>query len=41
MTSLTRDAARQDVSDCIETFYRPSRMHTQNDMLSPVKDETR
>jgi putative transposase len=37
----TRDAARQDVFECIELFYNPKRKHTNNGMLSPVDFEIR
>ena len=39
-TYVTRDTARQDVSDYIEMFYNPTRKHTNNGMLSPVDYET-
>ena len=39
-TSLTRDAARQEVFDYIEMFCNPKRKHTNNVMLSPVDFET-
>ena len=39
-TSLTRDAARQEVFDYIEMFRNPKRKHTNNGMLSPVDFET-
>ena len=35
-TCLTREAARQDVFECIEIFYNPKRKHRTNGMLSPV-----
>jgi putative transposase len=35
----TRIEAQQDVSDCIEMFYIPTRKHTRNGMLSPVELE--
>lgn len=35
-TYLTRDTVRQDGFDYIETFYNPTRRHTNNGMLSPV-----
>ena len=38
-TYSTRDSARQDVFDYIEMFYKPTRKHTNNDMLSPVDYE--
>jgi len=38
---LTREAARQDVFECIEMFYKPKRKHTNNGMLSPVDFEIR
>jgi len=31
--------ARQDVFDCIEMFYNPTRKHTRNGMLLPVAFE--
>jgi hypothetical protein len=34
--TLTRDAVRQDVFNCIERFYNPTRKHTNNGMLSQV-----
>jgi putative transposase len=40
-TSLTREAARQDVFDYIEMFYNPKRKHTNNGMLLPADFETR
>jgi Integrase core domain len=40
-TSLTREAARQDVFDYIGMFYNPKRKHTNNGMLAPVDFETR
>ncbi len=38
-TYRTRDEARQDVFDCIEMFYNPTRKHVRNGMLSPVTFE--
>jgi putative transposase len=32
---------RQDVFDCIEMFYNPTRMHANNSMLTPDDYETR
>jgi putative transposase len=40
-TYLTREAARLDVFEYIETFYNPKRKHTNNGMLSPVDFEAR
>jgi putative transposase len=40
-TYLTREAARQDVFEYIEMFYKPKRKHTNNGMLSPVDFEVR
>jgi len=39
-TYITRGAARQDVFDYIEMFYKPIRKHTNSRMLSPVDYET-
>jgi putative transposase len=38
-TYLTRDTARQDAFDYIEMFYKPTRKHSNNGMLSPVDYE--
>lgn len=38
-TYRTREAARQDVLDCIEMFYDPRRKQVRNGMLSPVEFE--
>jgi putative transposase len=38
-TYLTRVEARQDVFDYIEMFYKPTRKHVRNGMLSPVEFE--
>lgn len=35
----TRDEARGDVFDYIETFYNPTRKHGRNGMLSPIEFE--
>jgi integrase len=40
-TYLTRETARQDLFEYIETFYNPKRKHTNNGMLSPVDFENR
>jgi putative transposase len=40
-TYATREAARQDVFEYIEMFYKPQRKHTNNGMLSPVDFEIR
>jgi putative transposase len=40
-TYPTREAARQDVFDYIETFCNPKRKHTNNGILSPVEFEAR
>jgi putative transposase len=36
----TREAARPDVFDCIETTYNPKRKHSNTGILSPVGFET-
>ncbi|PSK85932.1 integrase-like protein [Limimaricola soesokkakensis] len=38
-TYRTREEARRDVFDDIETFYTPKRKHAGNGMLSPVDFE--
>jgi putative transposase len=40
-TYRTRDEARQDVFDCIEMFYNPTRKHVRNGMLSPIEFDWR
>lgn len=40
-TYLTREAARQDVSEYFKMFYNPRRKHTNNSMLPPVDFEIR
>jgi hypothetical protein len=34
--ALTREAAKQDVFDCIGMFHNPKRNHTNNGTLSPL-----
>jgi putative transposase len=38
-TYLNREEARPDIFDYIEMFYNPTRRHTHNNGLSPVKFE--
>lgn len=40
-TYVTRDNARQDTFDYIETFYNPKRRHVSNDRFSPAEFEQR
>jgi transposase InsO family protein len=40
-TYPTRDAARQDMFECIELFSNPKHKHTDNGTLSPVDFEIR
>jgi putative transposase len=40
-TYTTRNAARQDLFDCIEMFYTPKRKHSNNSMLSSLDFEVR
>ncbi len=40
-TYKDREAARQDIFDCIEMFYNSIRRHGYNDDLSPMEFEKR